>query len=217
MLLLLLQRTATPNSGSEKKQQQQQAVEAAAVASTATEEERQAAAALTFCCLANYASANSSLRCFLCLGLHTCTASAYTIAHTHTYPRRHVFVSVCALSWPWLDWCSSSALHCAYRLLSSHCFHSIYPLTQLRKRVLCQLLLLARSLTQKKKKTKPATTFSLVHTLLSLALFISLRHWFPLNRNLLRVAATVVAVAAPADLALSFFWCESFASVARLY
>lgn len=71
----------------------------------------------------------------------------------------------------------------------------------------------------KKKKTKPATTFSLVHTLLSLALFIALRHWLPLNRNLLRVAATVVAVAvaAPADLALSFFWCESFASVARLY
>lgn len=173
MLLLLLQRTATPNSGSEKKQQQ--AVEAARVAPTATEEERQAAAALTFCCLANYASANSSLRCFLCLGLHTCTASAYTIAHTHTYPRRHVFVSVCALSWPWLDWCSSSALHCAYRLLSSHCFHSIYPLTQLRKRVLCQLLLLARSLTQKKKtKTKTSNNVqSSTHTPLSRSLYRS--------------------------------------------
>lgn len=117
-------------------------------------------------------------------------------------------------------WTGAAAAHC---IVPTACFHHIvftpfiHWLSCANAFSVSCCFSLALLHKKKKQKPKPATTFSLVHILLSLALFIALRHWLPLNRNLLRVAATVVAVAAPADLALSFFWCESFASVARLY
>lgn len=101
---------------------------------------------LTFCLLANYASANFVAPPFVSLFRLARIQSNIHMAYMHMYSYMYVLCLDHGYNNVYGQSLTAMCIAACF-LFSSHCFHFIYPLTQLRKRALCFCVCLSLSLT----------------------------------------------------------------------